>query len=113
MATKNPYPKTNIRRESAEADTGETIAETGAYCAWQLALAERACCCSARPKVVAVLPPTSARPYPMDLLLCGHHHRLAQAALAAKGAVVYDETGAIVPADSGRRLEQRPGPQCR
>ena len=63
---------------------------------WSLAIAERACCCAARPTVVVVMPPTSARPYPMDLLMCRHHHRLAQRALAAEGAVVYDESGALI-----------------
>lgn len=34
------------------------------------------------------VPPTSARPYRVDLLLCGHHFRLSQWTLAAAGAVV-------------------------
>ena len=32
----------------------------------------------------------------MDLLLCGHHFRVSQAALTAAGAAVYDDTGALV-----------------
>ena len=36
------------------------------------------------------------RPYSVDLLLCGHHFRVSQAALTAAGAAVYDETGALV-----------------
>jgi len=38
----------------------------------------------------------SARAHPVDLLLCGHHYRVSRDALAAAGAVVFDETGAIV-----------------
>ncbi len=59
-------------------------------------LAERSCCCSARPVVMVLIPPASARPHPVDLLLCGHHYLSAKAALALVGAVVMDETGAIV-----------------
>src|SRR5271166_2133073 len=44
---------------------------------------ERACCCPAKPMVTAVMAPTARRPYPVDLLLCGHHYRVSQAALRA------------------------------
>ena len=37
-------------------------------------------------------------PYPIDLLLCGHHYRVSQAALLTAGAVVYDETGVPITA---------------
>jgi hypothetical protein len=33
------------------------------------------------------MPSTSARPYQIELLLCGHHFRLSQWTLAAAGAV--------------------------
>ena len=59
---------------------------------------ERACCCPARPMVTVVMPPTASRPYPIDLLLCGHHYRVSQAALRAAGAVAYDETGVPITA---------------
>jgi hypothetical protein len=42
------------------------------------------------------MPPTSARSHPVDLLLCGHHYRASQGALAAAGAIVFDQTGAIM-----------------
>jgi len=58
-----------------------------------LALAGRACCCPARPVVTVMMPPTPGRPRPVDLLLCGHHYRACQAAIAAAGAAVYDELG--------------------
>jgi len=47
-----------------------------------------ACCCPARAMVQVVMPPTPARPYETDLLLCGHHYRRSRTALAAAGAVV-------------------------
>ena len=47
-----------------------------------------ACCCPARAMVQVVMPPTPARPYETDLLLCGHHYRASRTALAAAGAVV-------------------------
>jgi len=48
---------------------------------------------------MVLIPAASGHPYPIDLLLCGHHYRVSRAALAAIGVVVIDETGAAV--DSG------------
>lgn len=59
-------------------------------------LAERSCCCPARPVVRVLIPPAFARRYPVDLLLCGHHYLASKAALSVVGAVVMDETGAIL-----------------
>jgi hypothetical protein len=61
-----------------------------------LASASRACCCPARPVMVAIMPPAPGRDHPTDLLLCGHHYRVSRQALAAAGAVVYDATGRTV-----------------
>jgi hypothetical protein len=66
--------------------------------AWPLAFAERACCCPARPVVTAVMAPATGRPYPIDLLLYGHHYRASEVALLAAGATVYDNTGIVSPA---------------
>jgi len=66
----------------------------------------RACCCPARPVVTVVMPPAASRPHPVDLLLCGHHFRVSQAALRAAGAAVYDQTGLLIMAgatDAGVR----------
>ena len=63
-------------------------------------VADRACCCPARPVVTAIMPPAPGRPHPVDLLLCGHHFRVSQAALAAAGAAVYDDTGALRAGDA-------------
>jgi hypothetical protein len=55
------------------------------------ALGMRACCCPARPVVRVLIPPTSARPHSVALLLCGHHYRMSCAALAAVGAMILDD----------------------
>lgn len=52
----------------------------------------RSCCCLARPAVKVLMPPTAARPHPVDLWLCGHHYRASLAALIAAGASVEDLT---------------------
>ena len=57
---------------------------------------DRACCCPARPVVTVIMPPAPGRPHPVDLLLCGHHFRVSQAALTTAGAAVYDDMGALV-----------------
>lgn len=71
--------------------------ERGAWWAWPLEVAERACCCPARPAAVVVMPPASGRPYPIDLLLCTHHYRISVLALLAAGAMVYDAAGVVIP----------------
>jgi hypothetical protein len=73
-------------------------------------VAARACCCPARPVVTVVMPPTASRPHPVDLLLCGHHFRVSQAALRAVGAAVYDETGLLIMAGAGNAAV--PGPEA-
>jgi hypothetical protein len=69
--------------------------------------AERACCCSARPAVAAVLPPGPGRNHATDLLLCGHHYRSARHALAAAGATIVDELGQPVTAQDVALLGAR------
>jgi hypothetical protein len=69
----------------------------GRYFLWT---AERACCCLAKPAVVAVLPPAPGRDHATDLLLCGHHYRACRHALGAAGARIMDETGQpVTPRD--------------
>jgi hypothetical protein len=55
--------------------------------------AGRACCCPAKAMVRVVMPPTPARPHETDLLLCGHHYRVSQPALAAARARVREVLG--------------------
>ena len=40
-----------------------------------------ACCCPANPVVQVIMPATTARPHPTELLLCGHHYRVSRPAL--------------------------------
>ena len=49
---------------------------------------DQACCCVARAVVRVVMPPAPGRPRETELLLCGHHYRVSQAALAAAAARV-------------------------
>lgn len=73
----------------------------GAYAIdWRgLRRAGRACCCSAKPLVIAVMPPTANRPHPTELLLCGHHYRASRDALDRAGARVLDVAGSPVAGD--------------
>lgn len=59
-------------------------------------LADRSCCCPAAPAVRVFIQPSYVRPRRVDLLLCRHHYRRSREALAAIGAVVIDETGAVL-----------------
>ena len=47
---------------------------------------DRSCCCPSLPMVRVFMPPIPARPHQVELLLCGHHYRVSQQALAAAGA---------------------------
>jgi len=65
---------------------------------WQaVRRAGRACCCSARPMVIAIMDPAPGRPHRTDLLLCLHHYRASRKGLAAAGAAVLDMAGRPVP----------------
>jgi len=52
--------------------------------------ARRADCCIAAPAYRVVLPATTQRPEPAELLLCGHHTRSSLAALNSIRAGVFD-----------------------
>jgi hypothetical protein len=69
--------------------------------------ADRGCCCTARPAVVALLPATASRPHRTDLMLCMHHYRASRQGLARAGATVIDETGHVLaePGAPSSRLE--------
>jgi hypothetical protein len=83
--------------------------EPGTRAAYQdeLRLAEHACCCSARPVVVAVMPPSTNRAHPTGILLCGHHYRASRAAPATAGASVLDRDGMPVTPSAEARLGAR------
>ncbi len=61
-----------------------------------LTMIDRACCCPAVACVRVALPATAARPHETDLLLCAHHYRRSQAALAALGGQAFDQQGALL-----------------
>lgn len=61
-----------------------------------LGTADRACCCTAKPAVIALMPAAQHRPHQTDLLLCAHHYRAARNGLAAAGATVVDEAGHVL-----------------
>jgi len=60
----------------------------------------RACCCPGRPVVRVIMPASAARPQPVDLLLCGHHYRVSQPAIAAAGATIEALPGRSADADA-------------
>ena len=55
-----------------------------------------------------VLPASASRPAPADLLLCGHHYRMHQAALGVAGATVEELPGRA--ADVAAALFREPQP---
>jgi hypothetical protein len=59
--------------------------------------------------VRVVMPPAPARPHPVDLLLCGHHYRVSRDALAAAGAVAFDDAGEIVGTGASEHETTRAG----
>jgi hypothetical protein len=62
--------------------------------------AGRACCCPAKPVVIAIMPPTRGRKHPTDLLLCGHHYWVSRRRLATAGAMVVDLNGVPLADDA-------------
>ena len=75
----------------------DVASDGGGGWAGRLARADRSCCCLAWPLVAAVMPPSSGRPHPVELLLCGHHYRASVLELLAAGAAVYDRDGVVIP----------------
>ena len=73
-------------------------------------LADLACCCPAQAMVRVILPPTAARLHETELLLCGHHYRVARQALTAAHATVCElpwtprDTAAWILGDPDRSL---------
>jgi hypothetical protein len=87
-----------FRRASVTGRGAAPAQPPGAYLIdWRAARrAGRACCCPARPVVIAVMPRSAARPHETDLLLCGHHYRASRLVLAAVGATVVGIDGTPV-----------------
>jgi hypothetical protein len=89
--------KTDLAQQSTvgsnPADQQRLAATTSASYWFALRTADHACCCPAKPEIVAVMPPAPGRDHPTDLLLCAHHYRASSVALHAAGAAVFDGAG--------------------
>ncbi len=93
------FPDSRVSGQDA-ALSAQGPAEPGSACPhthlidWRaIRKADRACCCPAKPMVVAVMPPSRSRPNQADLLLCGHHYRASRQALRKAGAFILDIDG--------------------
>lgn len=62
----------------------------------------RACCCPGRPVVRVIMPASASRPRAVELLLCGHHYRVSQAAVTAAHGTIEVLPGR--PADAAAAL---------
>jgi hypothetical protein len=99
MSLKDPYagdaPRARVR-QSPEA--GQPRARlTLAVDPRAIIRAERGCCCTARPSVIAIMPPTAGRPHQTDLLLCWHHYRASRHTLAEARATALGADGTVIP----------------
>ena len=99
-----------LRRSTVTRGMRAELADDLAQLGRPIAANEQACCCPARPMVTVMTPPTASRPYPIDLLLCGHHYRASQAALRAAGATAYDQAGTAVTGDTSDHQHSRHQP---
>jgi hypothetical protein len=61
-----------------------------------LARADRSCCCTAMPAVMAFMPSASCQRRQAGLLLCMHHYRASRQRLMACGAMIVDGSGALL-----------------
>jgi hypothetical protein len=96
------------RQHGAAVSKDEMLPERAA----PFSVTDEACCCPARPVVMVILPATATRPFPEDLLLCGHHFRVNESALRAAGAVAYDATGAPITDDPAAGADRTSSSAC-
>ena len=90
-----------FRHQSARQDGAAVQPASGGFAPGSpTVLADRSCCCPARPVVRVIMPPTQTRPRKTDLLLCGHHYRVS---LAATHAAVREIPG--TPSDTAAWIE--------
>jgi hypothetical protein len=104
MNTSSLYPPAGKDDAAAQQSTGN-VASLPANMADLADLADRACCCPAQAMVRVILPP-----HETELLLCGHHYRVARQALTAAHATVCElpwtprDTAAWILGDPDRSL---------
>jgi hypothetical protein len=55
--------------------------------------ADRACCCTAKPAVIAIMPPSPTRQKRVELLFCMHHYRASGVGLGEAGALIVGPDG--------------------
>jgi len=88
------HSKATVKAQTFDVRPAQAGPADGNRIDWHaLRRAERACCCLAKPVVIAVMPPAEGRSHPTELLLCGHHYRASKRALSAAGATVLDLDG--------------------
>jgi hypothetical protein len=58
-----------------------------------LTYADRACCCTARPAVLAIMPASPDRLQHTDLLFCRHHYQASRVGLRGTGALIIGSDG--------------------
>ena len=88
----------NAAPDAARSETEPTTLARAPFDWRALSFTDHACCCGARPAVAVIMPPVPGRARPADLLLCGHHYRANQLALAGTGAEAFTLAGAAVAA---------------
>ncbi len=102
------FPHADSEQPGAQATTSDVIRPASQHIDWEaLRTAGQACCCPARPAVIAIMPPSPGRDHRTDLLMCMHHFRLSRAALGAAGAVVVDLNRRVIPPDMPAYLDDR------
>ncbi|HEX9064006.1 MAG TPA: hypothetical protein VF843_02800 [Streptosporangiaceae bacterium] len=100
-----------LRARPALAAHAAMAGDAAARVDWDaLRSASHACCCPARPAVIALIPPAPGRPHRTDLLLCMHHFRGSRSVLAASAASVLDMQGKLI--DPATPAYLPPTPAC-
>ncbi|HUJ07976.1 MAG TPA: hypothetical protein VLX31_17860 [Streptosporangiaceae bacterium] len=100
------FPQADSEQPGAQATTSDVTRPASPRIDWEaLKTARQACCCPARPAVIAIMPPGPGREHRTELLLCMHHFRLSRATLVAAGAVVVDLDRRIIPPDMPAYLD--------
>jgi hypothetical protein len=110
MNTSSMHPSAG-NDDPAVKQSPRNVASMPANLADLAGMADLACCCPAQAMVRVIMPPAATRPHETELLLCGHHYRVARQALTAAHAAVCElpwtprDTAAWILDDPDRSLE--------